>query len=65
MATVERPSRAARALDILVRVVDGLIVLLLILMAAVVVTGGWQFQLSGRTVSMRSIDNLLPHSQTT
>ena len=59
MATVERPSRAARALDILVRVVDGLIVLLLILMAAVVVTGGWQFQLSGRTVSMRSIDNLL------
>jgi hypothetical protein len=28
-------------------------------MAAVIVTGGWQFQLSGRGVSMRSIDNLL------
>ena len=51
--------RAARVADLPVRLADGVIVLLLALMAAIVVTGGWQVQLSGRTVSMRSIDNLL------
>jgi len=51
--------RAARVADLPVRLADGVILLLLALIAAIVVTGGWQFQLSGRTVSMRSIDNLL------
>jgi hypothetical protein len=46
-------------LDTLTWLADGVILLLFILISAVIVTGGWQFQLSSQAVSMRSIDNLL------
>lgn len=41
------------------RLADALILVLVALILAIIVTDGWQFTLSGRTVSMRSIGNLL------
>lgn len=57
-----RPSpddRVSRFPDTVVRLTDALIFLLIALVVAIVVTDGWQLELSGRTVSMRSIGNLL------